>query len=178
MAFVDYSSSENDTSPVLINFRDLYIQFNRAKLYNVDTELPDTVTITQAYDTVTTSERLAALRVGERYDYKEAVFHICELTTDRTIDFATLSIHSKSQPSHCPPGSGRPVPPSSSVVQVDLISEFVVTLLGCIIIASMTMLVLVGTYFSCSLLCCAVQRFKKQDLSTGKQTTLQLEEET
>ena len=72
VSFVHYSDSndqmlENDA--VLIRIGNLYVQYNRAKSYNVDTEMPNTVTITHAIADDDVSDRLAALLEGEIFEY-------------------------------------------------------------------------------------------------------------
>ena len=51
VSFVHYSDSSDqmlDNDTVLIRIGSLYVQYNRAKSYNIDTDMPNTVTITHA----------------------------------------------------------------------------------------------------------------------------------
>jgi hypothetical protein len=63
--FVDYDKSDYD-EPVLIRIHDVFLQYNRAKAFNVDTEeKKDQVTITRR--TGSGSNALAGLSEGDRY---------------------------------------------------------------------------------------------------------------
>jgi hypothetical protein len=72
VSFVHYSDDEAMSSDdvVLIRIGNLYLQYNRAKLYNIDADLPNTVTITYSASDEVVSDRLAALSDGELFEYK------------------------------------------------------------------------------------------------------------
>ena len=95
---------DNDT--VLIRTGSLYIQFNRAKSYNIDTDMPNTVTITHAIFDDDVSDRLAALSAGETFEYpytasttgsasRNVIIQVCSVTQYETLqmDFATIRIY-------------------------------------------------------------------------------------
>jgi hypothetical protein len=96
---------------------DLYLQYNRAKGYNRDTDVPDTVTVTYALAATAVSHRLAALAAGETYVYRDGnysvgqerqrwiVIAVCELTKswEGQVDYAIVSIHAgRDTRSGCP----------------------------------------------------------------------------
>ena len=72
VSFVHYSDSVDqmlDDDIVLIRIGNLYVQYNRAKSYNINTDMPNKVTITHAIADDDVSERLTALSVGETFEY-------------------------------------------------------------------------------------------------------------
>jgi len=103
IAFVHASDerlAENDV--VLIKIGDWYLQYNRAKLYNVDTEEKDTVTITHAPSDGALSIRKASLTVGQTYfevvdaSSDSLVVTVCATTVtndDDVIDYAVVRFH-------------------------------------------------------------------------------------
>jgi hypothetical protein len=103
VSFVHYSSDAlSDDDVVLIRIGNLYLQYNRAKLYNVDTDLPDTVTITYAASEEDASDRLAALSDGERWAYRNwddghsLVVQVCSMEQFESasqFDFAIVRIY-------------------------------------------------------------------------------------
>lgn len=72
MSFVHYSDDETMSSDdvVLIRIGNLYLQYNRAKLYNSDADQPNTVTVTHSASDEDVSDRLAALSDGELFEYQ------------------------------------------------------------------------------------------------------------
>jgi hypothetical protein len=88
VSFVHYSDDEAMSSDdvVLIRIGNLYLQYNRAKLYNSDADLPNTVTITYSPSDEDVSDRLAALSDGELFEYpnfddsgRTLVVHVCSM---------------------------------------------------------------------------------------------------
>jgi hypothetical protein len=72
VSFVHYSDVDQDMfadDVVLIRIGNLYVQYNRAKRYNIGAEMPNTVTITHAVSNDAVSDRLAALSSGEKFVY-------------------------------------------------------------------------------------------------------------
>jgi Gametolysin peptidase M11 len=121
VSFVDYgdeSMKQNDM--VLLRIGDMYLQYNRAKGYNSETVLPDTVTVTEGVGLSGRSYRLAALKQGESFvntNYTKngpaLVIQVCTIFRQPigTMDYADISIHLEDgvQQSACPPGTGKPV---------------------------------------------------------------------
>ena len=93
---------------MLLRIDHIYIQFNCAHEYNIDAEVPNTVTFTWASSDTSPSNRLAALAEGQSYAHEfEArdvwVFQVC--STGRSGDqvtAATLSIHTTAMGGTCP----------------------------------------------------------------------------
>jgi hypothetical protein len=72
VSFVHYCDDNDQllrNDAVLIRIGSLYLQYNRAKNYNMDTDMPNTVTITHAIADDDVSDRLAALSAGETFEY-------------------------------------------------------------------------------------------------------------
>ena len=72
VSFVHYSDADAPASDdvVLIRIGNLYLQYNRAKFYNIDTDVPNTVTIVHVASDEDVSDRLAALSDGELLEYR------------------------------------------------------------------------------------------------------------
>jgi len=106
--FVDFDKTEND-EPVLIKVLDqFYLQYNRAKGMNIDTEeKADQVTITAEGEGG--SELVAGLAEGEQYTVtkfrgtkRQLIITACEITTnDKGADIMLVSISLDGQ-SRCP----------------------------------------------------------------------------
>ena len=106
ISFVHYSDSNllpEDT--VLLKVGDWHIQYNRAKLYNVEVDdVPNTVTVTTASGDLDPSERNAALLVGERHSQvvefgDHLVVAVCEALQlgDNEVDYAVVRIYQGSE---------------------------------------------------------------------------------
>lgn len=88
---------------VLIKVGNLYIQYNKAKGYNMDADMPDLVTITEATSFDDVSDRLAALAEGERYAYASfdkfnntLIIEVCSLlpfSAGNQMDYGIVSIY-------------------------------------------------------------------------------------
>jgi hypothetical protein len=86
---------------VLIQVGNLYIQYNRAKDYNIDAQMPNTVTITEATSIDDVSDGLAALSAGENYTYanfnnsgNSLIVEVCKLLTFTSeLDYGIVSIY-------------------------------------------------------------------------------------
>ena len=131
VSFVDYSNAamlEEDVVLIRVGF--LFIQYNRAKDYNVDNPVADKVTITEAYADDNFSYALAALAQGETYTYagfdavgNALIVQVCAMTVQEQqssggsttttppppLDYSVISIHVHDgvQESSCPPGTGQ-----------------------------------------------------------------------
>jgi hypothetical protein len=112
ISFVHYSDSNDQMlvdDSVLIRIGNLYLQYNRAKYYNIDTDMPNTVTITHAIADDDVSDRLAALSTGQTYEYRYSasildstanqnrflVIRVCSAVQYNTsqMDYATVRIY-------------------------------------------------------------------------------------
>ena len=112
VSFVHYSDSSDPmlhTDAVLIRIGNLYLQYNRAKSYNVDADMPNTVTITHAIADDDVSDRLAALSAGEMFQYlyststalnspnqnRFLIVQVCSALKYNTsqIDYATIRVY-------------------------------------------------------------------------------------
>ena len=86
---------------VVIKVGDWFLQYNRAKLYNFQTEEKDTVTVTQATSEEGLSQRLATLIAGQAYfEVQDGSLNlavaVCENTvseSDDVIDYAVVRFH-------------------------------------------------------------------------------------
>jgi hypothetical protein len=107
-SYVDYSNNELFlTDVVLIVFDDIYIQYNRAKGYNIDSIQPANVAITQANDTMSRSSALADLTAGQSFLYNKRnngtndsnisdgiIIDFCNTSnTSGSVDYAVISIY-------------------------------------------------------------------------------------
>jgi hypothetical protein len=101
VSFVDYGDSHlTSHDVVLVKAGNLYIQYNRAKGYNVDTPEPyiDRVVITEATGDLEISWWKAALVTGDEYVYQNfsgnnsLVIKVCDQLTG-LYDFALISLH-------------------------------------------------------------------------------------
>jgi surface protein len=111
-AFVDYdkAQSRSDMNVIVSVGSSLYIQYNRAKAHNVDTEQPDTVTVTMDLGLGGRSLRLAALQVGETSQVNagkgvQLNFKVCSVQVgdSNTPDTAVVSISSGGDNCGAPP---------------------------------------------------------------------------
>jgi hypothetical protein len=102
VAFVDYGKSAlRPADVVLIRVDDLFIQYNRAKDYNAETDEANSVTVTRFISDVEATSAVAALSGGEQYRYpnfqgsgRELVIEVCELTiTEQPIDYAAVKVY-------------------------------------------------------------------------------------
>jgi hypothetical protein len=104
VSFVDYSSFVlEDNDAVLLRVGPLFMQFNRAKDYNIDTGSPDAVTVTEVVDGQDYSNALAALSKRKSIVYPDfngsgydLVIEICDLvinTDEGSLDYAMVSTH-------------------------------------------------------------------------------------
>lgn len=128
VGFVDYGNAamlEHDV--VLIRSGPLFLQYNRAKDYNIDNPVADRVTITEAYSDDSFSYSLAALAQGESYSYpnfdeagNSLVVEVCTMFKEPlgVLDFADISIfvNDGKRESSCPPDTGHK---SASQVSAD-----------------------------------------------------------
>ena len=86
---------------VVIKIGDWFLQYNRAKLYNFQTEEVDTVTVTRATSEEALSQRLATLIAGQAYFEVQAgslnlAVAVCENTvsdSDTVIDYAVVRFY-------------------------------------------------------------------------------------
>ena len=102
-AFVHASDERLDVSDkVLVKIGDWYLQYNRAKLYNFQTEEKDTVTVTRADSEEAVSERLATLTTGQSFAgvqvgaLNSLAVAVCEVTVSESndvIDYAVVRFH-------------------------------------------------------------------------------------
>jgi hypothetical protein len=101
VAFVDYLNQDlKEDDAVLIRVGNMYIQYNRAKGYNAESNAnQNEVTITEAEGNGEVSYALAGLTVGESYAYPDfdnsgydLIIEVCDMV-ELSFDFALLSIH-------------------------------------------------------------------------------------
>lgn len=102
VSFVDYNNNPSDDifeedDMVLLNLaNNLYIQYNAAKGYNLETPYPykNKVMITQANGHRSDSKHLAALSAGQSYSHSffgsnyQLIIHVCEIVQQKTADGA------------------------------------------------------------------------------------------
>jgi hypothetical protein len=103
VSFVHYSDdiAMYDDDVVLIRVGNLYIQYNRAKMYNVDADVPNTVTITYAKSNDDVSDRVAALAEGELFLYsnyengRTLTIQVCSMVQYEStqLDFSIVRIY-------------------------------------------------------------------------------------
>lgn len=102
VSFVHYGDNRMESDDVvLLKVGHWHIQYNRAKLYNVDVEEPNTVTVTSASSDFALSERSAALQAGESYSETinplghSLMVAICEMVEmgDSEVDYAVIRIY-------------------------------------------------------------------------------------
>jgi hypothetical protein len=103
VSFVEYSNPKmlpNDI--VLIRCGSIYIQYNRAKGYNVDSSEANRVTVSEGFVDGDLSKRLASLASGEKYTYqnfeesgKALIVQVCTITIEISgvIDYADVRIY-------------------------------------------------------------------------------------
>jgi hypothetical protein len=101
VAFVDYLNQDlKEDDAVLVRVGKMYVQYNRAKGYNSDSNAyQDEVTITEAEGSGQVSYALAGLSVGESYAYPDfdnsghdLIIEVCDMV-ELSFDYALLSIH-------------------------------------------------------------------------------------
>jgi hypothetical protein len=109
VSFVEYGNTamyKDDVVLIQIKQAALYLQFNRAKGYNADADMGDTVTVTEGHVDDQFSYRRAALRKGETFILRPGdnnstigpyplVITVCTMTTEAPgiVDFAGVSMH-------------------------------------------------------------------------------------
>lgn len=139
----------------------LYLQYNCRKAYNVDTEVPNTLTITRASSEREVSERLASLRSGKTYEYLSVdnenwIIQVC--TTYRgKVDYADLSVHRSGEEHQCEDLSLSNATPWSGQVGGAIRSENVwILVIGCCVSACFILAAVFGLQyaFGCFCRCC------------------------
>ena len=95
VSFVHYSHAElQDDDVVLLRVGNLYINFNLAEDYNQDTDVPNTVTVTEADSDESLSFRRAALSRGESFIEDGVVIAVCDtFYFPQRLGYAMVSIH-------------------------------------------------------------------------------------
>ena len=103
VSFVEYSNPTLLSDDlVLLKCGNLFIQYNRAKGYNIDTSERDRVTISEGLVDGALSKRVASLSAGERYQYpnfdssgRDLVVQVCGMTKEvpGVIDFADVRVY-------------------------------------------------------------------------------------
>jgi hypothetical protein len=130
VAFVDYLNQDlQEDDAVLLRVGNMYIQYNRAKGYNAESNAnQDEVTITEAEGSGQVSYALAGLSVGESYAYPDfdnsghdLIIEVCDMV-ELSFDYALLSIHLDDgrQTSVCdaPNSFGRIEEPATNVQKI------------------------------------------------------------
>jgi hypothetical protein len=138
-SFVEYGNTamyKDDVVLIQINQAALYLQFNRAKGYNADADMGDTVTVTEGHADDEFSYRRAALRQGETFVLRPGdnnstigpyplVITVCTMTKEAPgiVDFAGVSMHwddgvqhtscATAAPSAAPSARPSPLPSAS-----------------------------------------------------------------
>jgi hypothetical protein len=101
VAFADYLNQDlEEDDAVLVRVGTLYVQYNRAKGYNAESNAnKDQVTITEAESDAQVSYHLAGLSAGDSYTYSnfdssgyDLIIQVCDLA-ELSFDYALLSIH-------------------------------------------------------------------------------------
>jgi hypothetical protein len=102
VAFVDYSKIQNGDGVVLMQIgQTIFLQYNRAKDYNIDTisSAKDRVTVVEAASDTDISNYLAGLKSGEYYSIKNfesssasLVIKVCDMGEEGDVDYATVEI--------------------------------------------------------------------------------------
>ena len=110
-AFVDYNLASVDRGEyVLLRVEDVYLQYNRAKGFNVGTqEHKDEVVLIQEEDLnrrPVHSVLLAGLGENQSFSRNGVTFEVCSLVFNVGGDYANLRIYPSGSPSTCP--STRP----------------------------------------------------------------------
>jgi len=124
VSFVHYGDSNLlPDDVVLIKVGDWHLQYNRAKLYNVDTEEEDSVTVTIASSDSVVSELSATLRAGQLYwepysGDNVLMVAVCEgfLYEDTQVDYAVVRLYygsSSSAMNLCGTNPGTAIGPST-----------------------------------------------------------------
>lgn len=145
--FVDVDFSDDYALLRLDNI--LYLQYNCGKAYNIDTEVPNTLTITRAAGEREVSERLASLRSGKIYEYvstKDEYWNIqlCSIHQGN-VDYAEISVHRSGEEHHCNNLSISNATPWSVKVGGAMRSDNVwVLILGCCILACLILAAFFG----------------------------------
>ena len=103
VSFVEYSHPHlRHDDLVLMKCGTLFIQYNRAKGYNIDSSEADRVTISEGFVDGALSTRVASLGSGESYHYpnfegsgKELVVQVCGVTKELpgVIDYADVRVY-------------------------------------------------------------------------------------
>ena len=120
-AFVDYNLASVDRGEyVLLRVEDVYLQYNRAKGFNVGTqEHKDEVVLIQEEDLNVRpvhSVLLAGLGENQSFSRNGVTFEVCSLVFDVGGDYADLRIYPSGSASTCsrppgtPPRTNRPTP--------------------------------------------------------------------
>jgi hypothetical protein len=103
VSFVEYSNPyllHDDL--ILLKCGMLFLQYNRAKSYNVDASESDRVTISEGIADGAPSKRVASLGMGEKYNHpnfdgsgKELIIQVCQVTKDLVgvIDYADIRVY-------------------------------------------------------------------------------------
>ena len=120
-AFVDYDLASVDRGEyVLLRLDDVYLQYNRAKGFNVGTkEHKDEVVLIQEEDLnrrPVHSVLLAGLGENQSFSRNGVTFEVCSLVFNVGGDYADLRIYPSGSPSTCsssgtPPRTNPPTPP-------------------------------------------------------------------
>lgn len=153
---------------MLLRIEHIYIQFNCAKDYNLDAEVPNTVTLTHAVSDRSPSDRLAALSKGQSYVYNFGnsgtwTFQVCSIgNKDDEVTASVLSIHSSNSESACP----QPVlhePEAWSVVMDNAVrsGDGFRKFLGFLVLTSFVLISFVGIQACCDSLMCLFRRSTK-----------------
>lgn len=101
VAFVDYGNENlQDDDVILLRVGNLYLQYNRAKGYNIDTpnSYADHVTITKANSNADVSTLVGSITTGRSYIYDDGsdkvVIQVCnQVASSLGYDYSLLSIH-------------------------------------------------------------------------------------
>jgi hypothetical protein len=103
VCFVD--SDFSDDYALLRLDETLFLQYNCGKGYNVDTEVPNTLTITRAKGEMEVSERLASLAPGRSYAFLSGIeenwgIRVCSIHRG-DIDYAEISVYRADEQHRC-----------------------------------------------------------------------------
>lgn len=163
--FVD--SDLSDDYALLRLDETLFLQYNCGKYYNVDTEVPNTVTVTRATSPMEVSVRLASLHAGESHyftSYSDENWSIRACSIHRgEIDYADISVHRVEEPHQCAT-SGQAGGSIGSAVIWTLVA-------GCVVLACMILAAIRGLEYFWAVCLCSVCHKGNTALSTNVRPT-------
>jgi Gametolysin peptidase M11 len=169
VSFVEYRNAALEPDDfVLLRAGSLYLQYNRAKGYNVDTSEANHVTVTEGFEDGGISVRIASLIEGDKVvipnfdsSRRSLVIQLCVVTQERMgkLDFADLIIYIDNGNGPMPCTLDQNVQcPRKSVSIWDRMLLHISEPVGSIVFYALLIGIIIVT-FSFFLLCCVVSRY-------------------